>query len=51
MKLTFAEIKEVRMLGVKKPLSFSRDEKGLTVQLPEQKPCDLAVVLKIVGKR
>jgi alpha-L-fucosidase len=49
-KLPFGEIGEVRMLGVEKPLKWSRDEKGLSVEMPPTQPCDHAVVLKITGK-
>lgn len=44
------EIAEVRMLGVEKPLKFSHDDKALTVEMPEQKPCEHAYVLKITAK-
>ena len=46
-----AKIEKVEMLGVAKPLTFTRDEKGLTVKMPAPpiKPCDFAYVLKISG--
>ena len=28
-------------------VKWTQDEKGLTVQLPEQKPCDHAIAFKI----
>lgn len=46
-KLASGQIGRVRMLGVEQPLDFSRSDKGLTVQLPDRRPCDLAIVLKI----
>ncbi len=49
--LAFGAINQVRMLGVEKPLSFSRDDQGLTVQLPDRKPCDFARVLKISASK
>jgi alpha-L-fucosidase len=45
------DVARVRMLGVDKPLKFSRDEKGLAIEMPEQKPCDHAYVLKIYFNR
>jgi alpha-L-fucosidase len=39
----------VELLGFKGKLKWTQDEKGLTVQLPEQKPSDHAVTLKIAG--
>jgi alpha-L-fucosidase len=49
-KLWFGEIAKVQLLGVKQPLKFSRNEQGLTVEMPPEKPCDHAFVLKISGK-
>ena len=49
--LAFGAINQVRMLGVEQPLSFSRDDQGLTVQLPDRKPCDFAWVLKITATK
>jgi alpha-L-fucosidase len=43
----FGEIKSIRMLGVDKPLAFSRDADGLHVQMPDKKPCDYAYALLI----
>jgi len=45
--LWFGPIAEVRMLGVEKPLKWSRSENGLTVQMPDQPPCDHAFALRI----
>jgi alpha-L-fucosidase len=38
---------DVHLLGVDEKLVCTRDENGLTVTLPDQKPCDHAFVLKI----
>jgi alpha-L-fucosidase len=45
------KIEKVEMLGVTRPLTFTQDEKGLTVKMPTPpiKPCDFAYVLKITG--
>jgi len=48
-KLWFGEISSINMLGVDRPLEWSRDENGLRVQMPAQKPCEHAFVLKISG--
>jgi len=40
-------IRHVELLGYKGKLKWSQDESALTVQLPEQKPCDHAVAMKI----
>ena len=45
--LDFGEIRSVRMLGIEKPLTFSRDQNGLAVQMPDEKPCDHAYALKV----
>ena len=49
-KLWLGEIGEVRMLGIAAPLKWSQDGTGLTVAMPEQKPCDHAVVLKLIPR-
>jgi alpha-L-fucosidase len=41
------EIGSVSMLGSQAPLSWSRNEQGLTVQMPGDRPCEHAFVLKI----
>ena len=38
-----------RLLGHDGKLDFSRTEDGLTIRLPEKKPCDYAVAFKITG--
>jgi alpha-L-fucosidase len=42
------KVKNVELLGYKDKVNWTQDEKGLTVLLPEQKPCDYAIALKIV---
>jgi hypothetical protein len=49
--LPFATIGKIELLGAKDALKWSRDAKGLTVQMPPAKPCDYAVVLKITDAR
>jgi alpha-L-fucosidase len=46
-KLWPGKIGSVRMLGVARPLKFTRDEQGLHVALPEKLPCRIAFSLKI----
>jgi len=41
------DITNVTMLGVETPLLWSRDERGLTVQMPAERPCKHAYVLKV----
>ena len=43
------KIQQVKLLGNGKKLSWKQDATGLTVQLPPEKPCDLACALKIEG--
>ena len=43
------KVKNVELLGFKGKVKWAQDEKGLTVQMPEQKPCDHAIALKIVA--
>jgi alpha-L-fucosidase len=43
------KVRNVELLGFKGKVKWTQDEKGLTVQLPEQKPSDHAVTLKIAG--
>jgi alpha-L-fucosidase len=44
------EIARVEMIGSKDPLSFTRDENGLSISLPESAPNDIAIVFKIIPK-
>ena len=39
-----------RLLGHSGPLKWTHDADGLVVDLPEKKPCDYAVALKITGE-
>jgi alpha-L-fucosidase len=43
------KVRNVELLGYKGRLKWTQDEKGLTVQLPDQKPSDHAVTLKLAG--
>jgi alpha-L-fucosidase len=43
------KIENVELLGSPGRLDWKHDEKGLTVQMPAQKPCDYGYVLKING--
>ena len=43
------KIKNVALLGAPGNLSWTQDEAGLKVQLPEQKPCNYACALKVEG--
>jgi alpha-L-fucosidase len=45
------EIAGVRMLGVSQELAWSLSQRGLTVEIPDQRPGDDAYVLKISRKR
>jgi alpha-L-fucosidase len=44
------EISGVSLLGHKGLLERSRDESGLTIRMPDSKPCKHAFVLKITGR-
>jgi len=44
-----APIAKVELLGADQPLSWGRDETGLRVELPVDKPCEYAGVLKITA--
>lgn len=41
------QIHSVELIGHDAPLQWSRSNEGLTVQLPEKKPCEHAFVLRI----
>ena len=43
------KITSVSLLGYRGKLDWSQDEKGLTVKMPANQPCDYAVALKIKG--
>lgn len=42
------KIQQVTLLGHHDQLAWTQDEKGISVTLPERKPCDHAYVLKII---
>jgi len=42
------KISNVELLGYSDKVVWIQDEQGLTVVMPEQKPCDYAITLKIV---
>jgi alpha-L-fucosidase len=44
------KIAGVTLLGSSDDIKWTHDDKGLTIQLPSQKPCDYAVVFKITGE-
>lgn len=44
------QVKNVQLLGCSDKLTWTHDANGLTVQLPAQKPCKFAIVLKITGE-
>ncbi|MFC2099133.1 alpha-L-fucosidase C-terminal domain-containing protein [Bacteroidota bacterium] len=48
--LWFGQIRSVTMLGISKPLTWNQDEKGMTVEMPNERPCEHAYVLKISGE-
>jgi len=41
------EIKKISMLGSKEEIGWTRDELGLTLYFPEEKPCEHAFVFKL----
>jgi len=43
------KVGNVELLGFKGKLKWTQDENGLTVEMPQQKPCDHAITLKIAG--
>jgi alpha-L-fucosidase len=43
------QIKNVQLLGFKGKVKFTQDNAALKVEMPAQKPCDHAIVLKIAG--
>ena len=45
------EIGKIEMLGADGPLTFDRDDQGLTVNLPQTKPNEFAYTLKISPKQ
>ncbi len=49
LPLDQGEVRSVSLLGHKGRLHFTQDTTGLTVEMPSQRPCDHAFVLKIEG--
>jgi alpha-L-fucosidase len=47
-RLLPAKITHVELLGHGGRIKWNQDDEGLTVWMPEQKPCDHAIALKIV---
>ncbi|MBU6400498.1 MAG: alpha-L-fucosidase [Verrucomicrobia bacterium] len=47
--LVEGNVRSIHLLGHKGKLKWSRSPTGLSVDLPEQRPCDYAVTLKITG--
>jgi alpha-L-fucosidase len=47
--LVAGEVADVRLLGHDGKLTFSRTEEGLSITVPDKKPCDHAVCFKITG--
>jgi alpha-L-fucosidase len=43
-------VDSISLLGYEGQMEWSRDESGLTVQMPDHKPCEYAFVLKIRGR-
>ena len=41
------KVTNVELLGFKGKVKWTQDEKGLTVQMPQQKPSDHAITLKV----
>lgn len=41
------DVKNVRMLGSAEKLTWSQDDKGLSVSFPKERPCDFAYVFEI----
>ena len=42
------QVAKVSLLGVDGDLSWAQDEKGLTIQVPSEKPCEHAYTFKVV---
>jgi alpha-L-fucosidase len=50
LRLYPEEVGSVQLLGSKEPVEWFRDEAGLKVKMPANKPCDHAFVLKITKR-
>jgi alpha-L-fucosidase len=42
-------VREVRLLGFEGPLPWTQGERGLTITLPDHRPCDHAFAFRITG--
>ena len=49
-KSTSGTVRDVRLLGYRGKLQWTQDEAGLSVTLPDTRPCEYAYALKIMGK-
>ena len=47
-RVKYHQINSIRMLGVDKDLKFVQNNDALEIDMPDNKPCDFAVCLKIV---
>jgi alpha-L-fucosidase len=43
------KIRDVSLLGFKGKVSWKQEAGGLRIQLPAEKPCEHAIVFKVVG--
>jgi alpha-L-fucosidase len=50
LKLYPGEIGDVQLVGAREPVRWLRDESGLRVEMPSQKPCEHAVALRITPR-
>ena len=49
-RLYESEISAIKMLGVDRELEWSLTEEGLSIETPDEKPCDHAFAFRIVRK-
>jgi alpha-L-fucosidase len=49
--LVAGKVSEVHLLGHESKLEWVQDESGLTIKLPQKKPCEHAFAFKIAGLR
>jgi len=50
LRLYSGKIANVQLLGSEEPVEWTRDETGLRVKMPKQKPCNYAYTLKVSTK-
>ena len=50
VQLSSGGIDSIEMLGLKKNLQWSRNDSGLKIEVPKEKPCDYAFAFKITFK-